>query len=114
MKKQSGANLSLPPENSPRPDEIQAKDLVGPLVFFVDRSLGRRIIPGALRDAGEEVRVDEQSASQIRAFEARAVEGGTGEVGTSEVRAFEVCAAEVHPAQVYAAEVRASEINADI
>ena len=41
-KKQSGANLLSPPEQ---------------LVFFVDRSLGRKIIPGALRQAGEDVRI---------------------------------------------------------
>lgn len=41
-KKPSGASLPSPPER---------------LVFFVDRSLGRKIIPDALRAAGEEVRV---------------------------------------------------------
>ena len=41
-KKRSGANLPSPPER---------------WVFFVDRCLGRRIIPGALRNAGEEISV---------------------------------------------------------
>jgi len=41
-KRQSGANLLSPPER---------------LVFFVDRCLGRKIIPGALRQAGEDVRI---------------------------------------------------------
>jgi hypothetical protein len=39
-KKRSGLNLPSPPE---------------PLVFFVDRSLGRRVIPNALRAAGAQV-----------------------------------------------------------
>jgi predicted nuclease of predicted toxin-antitoxin system len=68
--------LSLPPENSPRPDEIQVKDLVGPLVFFVDRSLGRRIIPGALRDAGEEVRVHDEHFPQNAKDEVWLAEAG--------------------------------------
>jgi hypothetical protein len=34
------------------------------LVFFVDRSLGRKIIPGALRQAGEEVRVHDDYFQQ--------------------------------------------------
>ncbi|MSU58206.1 MAG: hypothetical protein EXS35_08500 [Pedosphaera sp.] len=41
-KKPSDASLPSPPER---------------LVFFVDRSLGRKVIPDALRAAGEEVRV---------------------------------------------------------
>ena len=41
-KKPSDANSPAPPE---------------PLVFFVDRSLGRKVIPNALRLVGEEVRV---------------------------------------------------------
>ena len=41
-KKPSDANSPAPPE---------------PLVFFVDRSIGRKVIPAALRQAGEEVRV---------------------------------------------------------
>ena len=44
-KKQSDASLSLQPE---------------PLVFFIDRSLGRNIIPGALRRAGAEVRIHDE------------------------------------------------------
>lgn len=44
-KKQSAANLPSPPER---------------LVFFVDRALGRRVIPGALREAGEDVRVHDE------------------------------------------------------
>jgi hypothetical protein len=48
-KKQSAASLRSPPEQ---------------LVFFVDRSLGRKIIPGALREAGEEVRVHDEHFPQ--------------------------------------------------
>jgi hypothetical protein len=39
-KKPSDANLPSPPEH---------------LIFFIDRSLGRKVVPGALRAAGEEV-----------------------------------------------------------
>jgi predicted nuclease of predicted toxin-antitoxin system len=35
-----------------------------PLVFFVDRSLGRRVIPNALRDAGARVEVHDDHFSQ--------------------------------------------------
>ena len=48
-KKQSGLNLLLPPE---------------PLVFFVDRSLGRRIIPGALRAVGATVELHDDHFPQ--------------------------------------------------
>ena len=48
-KKPSGASLNSPPE---------------PLVFFVDRSLGRKIIPEALRHAGEEVRIHDEHFPQ--------------------------------------------------
>ncbi len=48
-KKPSAASLPSPPE---------------PLVFFVDRSLGRKIIPGALREAGAEVRVHDEHFPQ--------------------------------------------------
>ena len=41
-KKRLGANLPSPPEQ---------------LVFFVDRCLGRKIVPSALMQAGEEVRM---------------------------------------------------------
>lgn len=41
-KKPSDASLPSPPER---------------LIFFIDRSLGRKVIPDALRAAGEEVRV---------------------------------------------------------
>ncbi|MCI0535212.1 MAG: hypothetical protein L0Z50_08285 [Verrucomicrobiales bacterium] len=46
LKKRSDANLTslLEPERAP-------------LVFFIDRSLGRKIIPGVLRQAGEEIRI---------------------------------------------------------
>ena len=44
-KRPSAANWPSPPER---------------LVFFVDRSLGRRVIPGALRDAGEDVRIHDE------------------------------------------------------
>lgn len=48
-KKPSDASLPSPPER---------------LVFFVDRSLGRKIIPGALRVAGEEVCVHDEHFPQ--------------------------------------------------
>lgn len=44
-KKPSDASLNSPPE---------------PLVFFVDRSLGRKIIPDTLRGAGEQIRVHDE------------------------------------------------------
>lgn len=49
LKKPSVASLPSPPER---------------LVFFVDRSLGRKVIPGALRGAGEEVRVHDDHFPQ--------------------------------------------------
>lgn len=48
-KKRSDASLPSRPER---------------LVFFVDRSLGRKIIPGALRETGEEVRVHDEHFPQ--------------------------------------------------
>jgi PIN like domain len=48
-KKQSALNLPLLPE---------------PLVFFVDRSLGRRVIPDALRGAGARVELHDDHFSQ--------------------------------------------------
>lgn len=48
-KKQSALNLPSLPE---------------PLVFFVDRSLGRHVIPNALRDAGALVEVHDDHFSQ--------------------------------------------------
>ena len=48
-KKRSGANLPSPLETR---------------VFFIDRCLGRRIIPGALRDAGEEIKVHDDIFAQ--------------------------------------------------
>ena len=48
-KKQSGWNLLLPLE---------------PLVFFVDRSLGRRIIPDALRSAGAQIELHDDHFPQ--------------------------------------------------
>jgi predicted nuclease of predicted toxin-antitoxin system len=48
-KKQSALNLPSPPE---------------PLVFFVDRSLARRVIPDALRGAGVPVEVHDDHFSQ--------------------------------------------------
>lgn len=49
LKKPSVASLPSPPER---------------LVFFIDRSLGRKVIPGALRGAGEEVRVHDDHFPQ--------------------------------------------------
>jgi predicted nuclease of predicted toxin-antitoxin system len=65
-KKQSGASLRSPPEDCPDLKGIKGKlmELPGRLVFFVDRSLGRRIIPGALHDAGEEVRIHDEHFPQ--------------------------------------------------
>lgn len=48
-KKQSALNLPSLPE---------------PLVFFIDRSLGRRVIPNALRDAGARVELHDDHFSQ--------------------------------------------------
>lgn len=48
-KKQSDASLPSPPEH---------------LVFFVDRSLGRRIVPDLLRQVGEDVRVHDDHFPQ--------------------------------------------------
>lgn len=48
-KKQSDANL---------------KSLLEPLVFFVDRSLGRNIVAGALREAGEQIRIHDDHFPQ--------------------------------------------------
>ena len=77
-KKQSGASLSLPPEDCPDPKEIQGMlmDLPGRVVFFVDRSLGRKIIPGALRDAGEEVRIHDEHFPQDAKDEVWLAEAG--------------------------------------
>jgi predicted nuclease of predicted toxin-antitoxin system len=65
-KKQSGASFSLPPEDFPSPDEFKRMltGLLGRLIFFVDRSLGRRIITDALREAGEDVRVHDDHFPQ--------------------------------------------------
>jgi predicted nuclease of predicted toxin-antitoxin system len=70
--------LSLPPEDSADPKEIKGEvvDIPERLVFFVDRSLGRRIIPGALRDAGEEVRVHDEHFPQNAKDEVWLAEAG--------------------------------------
>ena len=60
-KKPSGASLPSPRE---------------PLVFFVDRSLGRKVIPGALREAGEEVRIHDDYFPQDAKDEAWLAEAG--------------------------------------
>ena len=77
-KKQSGASLRSLPEDCPSPKEIKGKlmALPGRLVFFVDRSLGRRIIPGALRDAGEEVRIHDDHFPQDAKDEVWLAEAG--------------------------------------
>jgi hypothetical protein len=49
LKKPSDASLPSPPER---------------LIFFVDRSLGRKVIPAALRAAGEEVRIHDEHFPQ--------------------------------------------------
>jgi predicted nuclease of predicted toxin-antitoxin system len=46
------------------------------LVFFVDRSLGRKVIPGALRGAGEEVRVHDEHFPQDAKDEVWLAEAG--------------------------------------
>jgi hypothetical protein len=48
-KKPSDASLPSPPER---------------LIFFIDRSLGRKVIPAALRAAGEEVRIHDEHFPQ--------------------------------------------------
>ena len=60
-KKQSDANWPSPPER---------------LVFFVDRSLGRRIIADALRQVGEEVRIHDELFPQDAADTAWLIEAG--------------------------------------
>ena len=60
-KKPSDASLPSPPER---------------LVFFVDRSLGRNVIPGALRGAGEEIRVHDDHFPQDAKDEAWLAEAG--------------------------------------
>jgi len=58
-KKPSGASSNSPPEDSSGTEAVaeSGKGHPGRLVFFIDRSLGRRVIPAALREAGEEVRI---------------------------------------------------------
>jgi hypothetical protein len=34
------------------------------LIFFIDRSLGRKVVPGALRAAGEEIRIHDEHFPQ--------------------------------------------------
>ena len=65
-KKQSGASLRLPPDDCPSPEEIKGVLMNSPerLIFFVDRSLGRKIIPDVLRTAGQEVRVHDELFAQ--------------------------------------------------
>ena len=48
-KKPSDASLPSPPER---------------LIFFIDRSLGRKVIPAALRAVGEEVRIHDEHFPQ--------------------------------------------------
>jgi predicted nuclease of predicted toxin-antitoxin system len=77
-KKQSGASLRWPPEGCPSPEEIEGVLMNTPerLVFFVDRSLGRKIIPDALRKAGEEVRVHDELFIQSAKDEVWLAEAG--------------------------------------
>ncbi len=49
---------------SKKPSDASWRSLPERLVFFVDRSLGRKIIPGALREAGEEVRAHDDHFAQ--------------------------------------------------
>jgi predicted nuclease of predicted toxin-antitoxin system len=77
-KKQSGASLRLPPEDCPGPKEIKGVLTNTPewWVFFVDRSLGRKIIPDTLRAAGEEVRVHDEHFPQDAKDEVWLAEAG--------------------------------------
>ena len=51
-----GANVPRSKKRSAASSSLQLE----PLVFFIDRCLGRNIIPGALRRAGAEVRIHDE------------------------------------------------------
>lgn len=95
-KKRSDASLPSPPEQ---------------LVFFVDRSLGRKIIPGALREAGEEVRVHDEHFRQDTRDEVWLGDAGKrGWVVLTKDKHIRYRAVEIHALR--AANVRAFVLNA--
>ena len=51
-------------DRSKKQPALNLPSLPEPLVFFIDRSLGRRVIPNALRDAGARVEVHDDHFSQ--------------------------------------------------
>jgi predicted nuclease of predicted toxin-antitoxin system len=55
---------------------LNLPSLPEPLVFFVDRSLGRRVIPNALRDAGAQVELHDDHFSQDAQDQAWLAEAG--------------------------------------
>jgi len=61
-KKQSAASLPSPPEDGLGSEAFKEilMDAAPDWVFFVDRCLGRRIIPEMLRSAGEIVRAHDE------------------------------------------------------
>lgn len=77
-KKPSGASLRLPPEDCPGPERTKGAPIHAPgrSVFFIDRSLGRNIIPDALRNAGEEVRIHDDFFAQDAKDETWLAEAG--------------------------------------
>ena len=77
-RKPSDASLSLPPEDCASPEEFERKveSLPGTLVFFIDRSLGRKVISSALREAGEQVRIHDDFFQQDATDEAWLTEAG--------------------------------------
>ncbi|MGH7991598.1 MAG: hypothetical protein ACREDS_15585 [Limisphaerales bacterium] len=70
--------MRLPPEDCPSPKEIKDAPAHAPgrLVFFIDRSLGRKIIPDTLRNAGEEVCVHDELFAQNAKDEVWLAEAG--------------------------------------
>ena len=81
------------------------------VVFFIDRSLGRRIIPGALRDAGEEVRIHDEHFPQDAKDETWLAEAGKqGWVVLTKDKNIRYRAIELHA--LLAARVRAFVLTA--
>ena len=81
------------------------------LVFFVDRSLGSKIIPGALREAGEEVRIhDEHFAKDAKDEVWLAEAGKKGWVVLTKDKHIRYRGVEIHALR--AAKVRAFVLSA--
>lgn len=62
-------------DTSKKPSDANSRSLREP-VFFVDRSLGRKVIPDALRAAGEEIRVHDDYFPQDAKDEVWLAEAG--------------------------------------